>query len=153
MSVVQAEYEKDRFRLPASLLRAAKQAGSAEPPKKKRKWGGSEAAANPVKEEDSNEDDVVLWRVNRDEVNKRLRYVGPCSEAACMLQHLYISAQMSGGDHVVLLEKSATSSSARKSIWLCTESRLHVQLPIGVHAASLLQRVSGVSSRDVQMTF
>lgn len=74
MDAMQAEYEKDRFRLPSSLLQIGKQEGGvAEPPKKKRKWGGSEAAANPKKLEEGDGKEVVLWRVNRDEFNKRLR--------------------------------------------------------------------------------
>jgi len=70
--LVQAEYEKERFKLPSSLMQAAREDGAGpEPPKKKRRMGGS-TATGPVKEEDDKEK-VVLWRVNRDEFNKRLR--------------------------------------------------------------------------------
>jgi hypothetical protein len=70
--LVQAEYEKERFKLPGSLMLAAREDGAGpEPPKKKRRMGGS-TATGPVKEEDDKEK-VVLWRVNRDEFNKRLR--------------------------------------------------------------------------------
>ena len=72
---MQAEYEKDRFRLPPSLLQIGQQEeGVKEPPKKKRKWGGSEAAANPQQQQEPDGKELVLWRVNRDEFNKRLRY-------------------------------------------------------------------------------
>ncbi len=71
ISVLQAEYEKERFKLPASLMQAAREDGAPEPPKKKRRMGGSTAGA-AVKEEDD-KDKLVLWRVNRDEFNKRLR--------------------------------------------------------------------------------
>lgn len=75
--MVQAEYEKERFKLPSSLMQAAREDGAGpEPPKKKRRMGGS-TATGPVKEEDDKEK-VVLWRVNRDEFNKRLRH------AACI---------------------------------------------------------------------
>lgn len=71
--MVQAEYEKERFKLPSSLMQAAREDGAGpEPPKKKRRMGGS-TATGPVKEEDATEK-VVLWRVNRDEFNKRLRF-------------------------------------------------------------------------------
>ena len=70
--MVQAEYEKERFKLPSSLMQAAREDGAGpEPPRKKRRMGGS-TATGPVKEEDDKEK-VVLWRVNRDEFNKRLR--------------------------------------------------------------------------------
>ncbi len=70
--LVQAEYEKERFKLPSSLMQAAREEGAGpEHPKKKRRMGGS-TVTGPVKEEDD-KDKVVLWRVNRDEFNKRLR--------------------------------------------------------------------------------
>lgn len=76
VGILQAEYEKERFKLPASLLQAARMEGAPEPLKKKRKMGGSTATA-PVKEEDD-KDKPVLWRVNRDEFNKRLRFMPSC---------------------------------------------------------------------------
>ena len=71
----QAEYEKERFKLPADLVQAAKrEQGAAEPVKKKRRMGGSTATNTAGKEEDE-KDKLVLWRANRDEFNKRLRSV------------------------------------------------------------------------------
>ncbi|DBB01687.1 TPA: hypothetical protein ACH3X1_000319 [Trebouxia sp. C0004] len=76
-ALARAEYEKERFKLPGRLMQAAREDGAGpEPPKKKRRMGGS-TATGPVKEEDDKEK-VVLWRVNRDEFNKRLRH------AACI---------------------------------------------------------------------
>ncbi|DBA69084.1 hypothetical protein WJX79_001083 [Trebouxia sp. C0005] len=76
-ALARAEYEKERFKLPSSLMQAARDDGAGpEPPKKKHRMGGS-TATGPVKEEDDKEK-VVLWRVNRDEFNKRLRH------AACI---------------------------------------------------------------------
>lgn len=76
-TLARAEYEKERFKLPASLMQAAREEGAGpEPPKKKRRMGGS-TATGPVKE-DIEKEKVVLWRVNRDEFNKRLRH------AACI---------------------------------------------------------------------
>lgn len=69
----QAEYEKERFKLPAELVLAAKrEQGAPEPAKKKRRMGGSAATNEPSKEEDDKEK-LVLWRANREEFNKRLR--------------------------------------------------------------------------------
>ena len=69
----QAEYEKERFKLPAELVLAAKrEQGAPEPAKKKRRMGGSTATNEPSKEEDD-KDKLVLWRANREEFNKRLR--------------------------------------------------------------------------------
>ena len=66
----QAEYEKERFKLPADLVQAAK--GGPEPAKKKRKTGGS-TASNAMSKDEDDKEKLVLWRVNRDEFNKRLR--------------------------------------------------------------------------------
>ena len=73
VSLKQAEYEKERFKLPAELVQAAKrEQGAPEPAKKKRRMGGS-TATNPVSKEEEDKDKLVLWRANRDEFNKRLR--------------------------------------------------------------------------------
>ncbi|KAL3143158.1 hypothetical protein ABBQ38_002018 [Trebouxia sp. C0009 RCD-2024] len=73
-----AAYEKERFKLPAHLVLAAKrEQGAPEPAKKKRRMGGSTATNEPSKEEDD-KDSLVLWRANREEFNKRLRH------AACI---------------------------------------------------------------------
>ena len=68
----QADYEKERFKLPATVLEAARKDGGPEPLKKRRRMGGSTATQH---EEEDDKEHLVLWRVNRDEFNKRLRLV------------------------------------------------------------------------------